>query len=60
MTMAHDRAEALFKRKEVQLVEGQKAWAEYKEQERALRENTARLRAIRLARDAGAAKRKKA
>jgi hypothetical protein len=44
---AHRRAEALFK-KEQQLREGQQAMAEL----RATREKTARLRALRLARDA--------
>jgi hypothetical protein len=56
MTTARDKAEALFKRKEAQAIEGQQAWAEYKEQQRAVQERTARLRAIRLARDAGAGK----
>ena len=47
-----DRAEALFK-KETQLREGRKAMAEYLAAEQAIREKTARLRALRLARDAG-------
>ena len=46
---AHRRAEALFK-KEQQRREGQQAMAEY--QARATQEKTARLRALRLARDA--------
>ena len=49
-----DRAEALFKRKErkeAQFVDGQKAWSEYEEQCRAVRDKTARLRALRLARE---------
>ena len=56
MTVARDKAEALFKRKEAQAIEGRKAWAEYQEQQRAMQERTARLRAIRLARDTGAGK----
>jgi hypothetical protein len=45
---AHGRAEALFK-KEQQLREGQQAMAEYQAELRAMREKTARLRALRLA-----------
>ena len=48
---AHARAEAVFK-KEVMAREGQKAMAEYEAERRAMREKTARLRALRLARDA--------
>ena len=48
---AHRRAEALFK-KEQQLREGQQAMADYQAELRAMREKTARLRALRLARDA--------
>jgi hypothetical protein len=48
---AHRRAEALFK-KEQQLREGQQAMAEYQAELLAMREKTARLRALRLARDA--------
>jgi hypothetical protein len=48
---AHRRAEALFK-KEQQLREGQQAMAEYQVELRAMREKTARLRALRLAHDA--------
>jgi hypothetical protein len=48
---AHSRAEALFK-KEQQLREGQQAMAEYQTKLDAMREKTARLRALRLARDA--------
>jgi hypothetical protein len=47
----HRRAEALFK-KEEQMREGQKAMAEYEAKLDAMRKNTARLRALRLARDA--------
>jgi hypothetical protein len=48
---AHRRAEALFK-KERQLREGQQTMPEYQAELRAMREKTARLRALRLARDA--------
>ena len=42
------KAASLFK-KEQQAREGEKAWAEYEAQAIALRERTARLRALRLA-----------
>ncbi len=45
------RAEALFK-KEEQIREGAKAMAEYKAEQQAVRDRTAKLRALRLARDA--------
>jgi hypothetical protein len=45
------RAEALFK-KEQQAREGQQAMADYQAKLHATRETTARLRALRLARDA--------
>ena len=45
------RAETLFK-KEQQLREAEKAMAEYRAELQATREKTARLRALRLARDA--------
>jgi len=48
---AHRRGEALFK-KEQQALEGQQAKAEYHASLDAMREKTARLRALRLARDA--------
>jgi hypothetical protein len=48
---AHRRAEPLFK-KEQQLREDQQAMAEYQAELRAMRKKTARLRALRLARDA--------
>ena len=48
---AHRRAEALFK-KEQQSHEAQQAMTEYKAELQAMREKTARLRALRLARDA--------
>jgi hypothetical protein len=47
------RAQALFK-KEERLRDGRKAMAEYEAVQRAVREKTARLRALRLARDAAA------
>jgi hypothetical protein len=53
---ARGRAEAAFKKKEQQLREGEKAMAEYLAAQRATREKTARLRALRLARDAALAK----
>jgi hypothetical protein len=46
---AQERAEASFKKKEKQLEEGQKAWAEYEANALAVREKTARLKALRLA-----------
>lgn len=49
---AQERAEASFRKKEKQLEEGQKAWAEYEANARAVREKTARLRALRLAHEA--------
>ena len=49
---ARDRAEAIFKKKEERRLEGQKAMAEYEAARLATREKTARLRALRLARDA--------
>jgi hypothetical protein len=48
---ANRRAGALF-RKEQQQREGEKAMAEYQAELQAMREKTARLRALRLARDA--------
>ena len=52
---AHDRAEASFKKKERQLKEGEKAYADYLAEQRRIQEKTARLRALRLARDAAEA-----
>jgi hypothetical protein len=52
---ARDEAEARFKKKEVQLVEGHRAWAEYQSKALAVREKTARLRALRLARESSTA-----
>ena len=48
---ARNRAEAIFKKKEERLREGQQAMAEYEAARLATREKTARLRALRLARD---------
>jgi len=45
---ARERAEALFRRKEEARIEGTTAMAEYKARQQALREKTARLRALRL------------
>ncbi len=53
---ARGRAEAAFKRKEQQAREGEVAMAEYMATQRATREKTARLRALRLARDAALGK----
>jgi hypothetical protein len=54
-TEARELAEAKFKKKQEQFIEGQKAMAEYKASGIALREQTSRLRALRLARDAAVA-----
>jgi hypothetical protein len=48
-----DRAEAAFKKKQERLREGQQAMAEHEAARLATHEKTARLRALRLARDAG-------
>ena len=53
-TDARELADSKFKKKEMQLLDGRKAMAEYAAARRALSENTARLRALRLARDAAA------
>lgn len=55
---ARRRAEALFK-KEQQLREAQQATAEYQAELHMMREKTARLRALRLARDAANNSKKK-
>ena len=54
---ARIRAEAAFKRKEEARVDGLKAMDEYKAGQRAMQEKTARLRALRLARDQAAKQR---
>jgi len=53
-----NRAEAIFKKKTVALRESERAMEDYKADQRALQEKTARLKALRLARDA--AEKKKA
>jgi hypothetical protein len=52
---ARRRAGSLFK-KEQQSREAEQAMAEYQAQQQAMREKTARLRALRLARDAASTK----
>jgi hypothetical protein len=47
-----NRAEAIFKKKIVALREGERAMEDYKANQRAMQEKTARLKALRLARDA--------
>ena len=54
------RAEAKFKRKEAQALEGAKAMAEYEAASRAVIEKTARLKALRLAKEAAEARSKTA
>jgi hypothetical protein len=49
---AKTRADASFKRKQEQVREGTKAWAEYEAQRRAVEEKIARLKALRLAKEA--------
>lgn len=56
-TRTPQSAEARLKKKALQLVDGQKAMAEYEAGLRAMQEKTARLRALRLARDEAEAKR---
>jgi len=50
------RAEAIFKRKEEQKIDAPKAMAEYTAQGLEVRERTARLRALRLKREAAETK----
>ncbi len=52
---AKTRAEASFKRKQDQAREGAKAWTEYESQRRSVDEKIARLRALRLAKEAAEA-----
>ena len=54
MSRKSDQADALFNKKEQREREGQKAMADYEADQRAVREKTAKLRALRLARDAAA------
>jgi hypothetical protein len=51
-TELRQNAEAKFKKKELQRLDGCAAMAEYEASNRATLEKTARLRALRLARDA--------
>jgi hypothetical protein len=53
-TDARELADSKFKKKEMQLLDGRMAMAEYAAARRAVSENTARLRALRMARDAAA------
>ena len=52
---AKGRAEAVFKKKEIQLREAAAAMAEYQAANRAVAERTARLRQLRLAQEAAEA-----
>ena len=54
-TPNQDRADAMFKKEQRQR-DGEQAMAEYEAERRATAEKTAKLRALRLARDAAAAK----
>ena len=47
-----ERAQAAFKKKELQAREGRQAMAEYEAAGQAMRERTAKLRALRLAKEA--------
>ena len=49
------RAEASFKRKQEKAREGTKAWADYQAQYRSVDQKIARLRALRLAKEAAEA-----
>lgn len=49
---AQDRAEASFTKKEHQAREGAKAFAEHEARSRAIHDKTARLRSLRLAKEA--------
>jgi hypothetical protein len=55
--VARQRAEAIFQKKEKALLEGQNPMQEYKANIEATRQKTARLRALRLARDEAEANR---
>jgi len=55
MNMARARAEASFKRKQEKAREGAKAWTEYEAQYRGVDQKIARLRALRLAKEAAEA-----
>jgi hypothetical protein len=56
---ARDEAEARFKKKAEQAREGAKAMADYEAAAQAVREKTARLRALRLARETSLSERKR-
>lgn len=49
---AKELAESKFKRKEIQARESVQAWKDYESQRIAVREKTARLKALRLAKEA--------
>jgi hypothetical protein len=49
---ARDRAEAGFKKQEQRAREGAKAMADYEAEGRAMREKTARLKSLRMAKEA--------
>jgi hypothetical protein len=49
---AKARAEAAFKRKEAQAHDGANAWVQYEAKTLAIAENTKRLKALRLAKEA--------
>ena len=49
---AQDRAEATFKKKEQRAIEGAKAMKEYEAEGIAVQKKTARLKALRLAKEA--------
>jgi len=51
-TDARQLADSKFKKREMQLLDGRMAMAEYEAARRAVHEKTARLRALRMARDA--------
>jgi hypothetical protein len=53
-TDARGRADATFEKKEKRAVEASAAWADYKAEQAAIDEKTARLRGLRLAREAQA------
>ena len=55
---AQDRAEASFKKKELQDREGAKGMTEYEAASRAVGEKTARLKSLRLAKEAAEAESK--
>lgn len=56
-TRTPESAEARMKKKQMQLIEGEKAMLEYEAGLRQMREKTERLKALRLARDEAEAKR---